>query len=349
MTTPPNVFRPRPQDWQTSSWGAPFTTRSLEWRDHLPLRSLGGHLTTVEPGGRTCPMHAHYFEEEVFGVLDGTLSVRELVAGASGYRSFALRAGEVIVYPPGTGLAHGFWNESDAPVTFFGVSDEAPGEVATYPESGKTQLRALRTVGTFGPDESEAVIRAANAVAAARPMERLADRDRPDHVVTGVPERDLGGAFGRRLSALGGARRVFLNRDRLPPGTTTSPLHWHSADEEIVLVLKGSPTLVMRPGVVPAESGDGRPSGGPDFAGRPDARWPLEPGDVVAFGPHVPMAHRLVNDADGDAELMVVGLDRDDDLIVFPDEGRVWVKALGRSAPMRATPYFAGELPPPRR
>ena len=73
-------------------------------------------------------------------------------------------------------------------------------------------------------------------------MERLADRDRPDHVVTGVPERDLGGAFGRRLSALGGARRVFLNRDRLPPGTATSPLHWHSADEEIVLVLKGSPT-----------------------------------------------------------------------------------------------------------
>lgn len=347
MNLPDNLLRPGPSDWTGALYPPPFDCNSLEFRPRLALQGLGGHVTRVPAGGRSCPLHAHAFEEEMFLVLEGTLIVRELPAGADEYMEYQLHAGELLVYTPGTGLAHGFFNRGDVPATFMGFSDDCGGEVATYPDSGKTLLRNIRKIGFFGDAGSDGGALASEA-ARTRPVQTLADGDRPDRVVGPQTESDLGsGAFGQRLSVAGGARKVMINRDRLSPGAWTSPLHWHSAEQELVIVLAGEPTLHQRRGAAAPRNKRGGPDGPPDFADAVDECVPLGPGDIVHFGPNVPVAHHLHNDSAEDCVLLVVGLNDPGDVVWFPDQARYHVKALGRSGAMVSAQYFDGEIPSP--
>ncbi len=313
----------------------PFSDGTIElWP--LGLKTLGACIREIPPGARTGPLHAHMFEEEVFYVLEGTVTVRELEPGADEYREFALRAGELAVYPAGTGLAHCSYNRSDAPAVLLGLSDNQLGEVCLYPDSGKTLLRSLGQVGVHGETGLEAM-QTAQAAAQARPVRHLDDEDRPPHVVSPatMEERDCGSLFGRQLSRSAGAQRVFVNLDRLPPGGYTSPAHWHSADEELVLVLSGSPTLRQLRGE-PGKSA-------PEFSEPAVEKCVLRTRDVVHFGPQHPLAHQVLNESDEDALLLVVGTDDPQDLTVFPERDRVYVKALVTSAPFQPTRYWDGE------
>lgn len=332
-----HVLRASPADWTPiDGLPAPFAGRVLELRDHLPLQKLGANLERIPAGARTCPVHYHLLEEEVFVVLEGTLEVREIVGDTA--CCYPLRAGEAVVYPPGTGIAHGFSNPGPDEAVVLSLSDEHWGEVCVYPESGKTMLRPLGRVGVFG----EGAVDPAAWTGAERafPTAHVDGLDRPAHVVPDGPMRDLGGPWGRPISAAGGARRVLVNRDRLPPATVSAPLHWHSGDEELILVLAGSPTLRQQRGTHPAPNPRGTPA--PTFDGEVE-EVPLQPGDVLFFGPHVPVAHQLLNRSDDDVELLVVGLDDPGDVTVFPDVGEVFVKLLGQRGPFAATGYWDGE------
>jgi uncharacterized cupin superfamily protein len=321
---PANVSRER--EWTEHGEG-PFGGRYTHF-DVLKPKILGANIEQTPPGKRTCPVHAHTFEEEVFLILEGTMTVRELVPGAADYREFELHAGELVVYPPGTGLAHGFWNRSDGDVRYLGLSDDHLGEVCTYPESGKTMLRGLRAVGRFGePGES-----------VERDVIRLEEDERPRHVVTidALVERALGSAFGIQASRAGGATAVMVNRDRLPPGGETAPLHWHTANEELVLVLQGAPTLRQLHGRFEKERVA-------VFDDATEERFVLQKGDVVHFGPERPLAHQLLNETDDDVVLLVVGNDSLEDVCVFPERGTVYVASLARAAEFTPTPYYEAD------
>ncbi len=333
---PNNLLRTADEPFISSGTApAPFSDGTIElWP--LGLKTLGACIREILPGARTGPLHAHMFEEEVFCVLEGAVTVRELEPGADGYREFTLRAGELAVYPAGTGLAHCSFNRSDEPAVVLGLSDSQLGEVCLYPDSGKTLLRSLGQVGVHG-EERLAAMETARAAARDRAVRHVADEDRPPHVVSpsALPERDCGTLFGRQLSRSVGAQRVFVNLDRLPAGGRTSPAHWHSVDEELVLVLSGSPTLRQLRG----ELGDGSP----DFVGAAVERCVLQARDVVHFGPQHPLAHQVLNESDEDALLLVIGTDDPQDLTVFPERDRVYVKALAASAPFHPTRYWDGE------
>ena len=205
-------------------------------------------------------------EEEHFLLLSGSLTVREFTEEEDSTRECELRAGELICYPPGSGLAHQFEKRGEGPARFLALSDRQPHDVIIYPDSGKTILRGLRQVGVLvGPGEGLAEATTLRAQAgerlAWRRVERLSAHDRPSHLVdpSQHAERSLRpGVFGRPLSRLGGAQGVFVNRDRLATGGVSSPLHWHSANEEWVFVLSGAPTLRQCRGAWP--SGGGPPS-----------------------------------------------------------------------------------------
>ncbi len=333
---PTNLLRTADEPFISSGTvPSPFSDGTIElWP--LGLKALGACIREIPPGARTGPLHAHMFEEEVFYVLEGTVTVRELEQGADDYREYALRAGELAVYPAGTGLAHCSFNRSAEPVLLLGLSDNQLGEVCVYPDSGKTLLRALGQVGVHGKGGLDAM-ETARAAAQDRGVRHLRDEDRPSHVVSPstLSERDCGSLFGRQLSRSAGARRVFVNLDRLPPRGCTSPAHWHSVDEELVLVLSGSPTLRQLRG----KPGDGAP----DFAGLTAERCVLQARDVVHFGPQHPLAHQVLNESDEDALLLVIGTDDPQDLTVFPERDRVYVKALASSAPFRRANYWDGE------
>lgn len=281
----------------------------------LASKQIGATLCRLPPGGRSGPLHSHHFEEELFYVVAGELTVRELPREGGDYVEFTLRAGELVVYTPGTGIAHQSWNRSDVEVRYLALSSEwREHEVASYPDAGKTLVRALGGVGFFGLDPDEqALSSAARAAAAARAVDPLAVDQRPARVQgrETMQERDLGGGvFGMPLAGAAGATKVFANRDRLTEGAVSSPLHHHTADEELLLVLDGHPTLRQR-------------------RGEAEERATLEPGDFVLWRASDGVAHQILAEQ-GPATVLVVGTSHPGDVIVFPERDEVYVAALGK-------------------
>src|SRR5215204_768970 len=78
-----------------------------------------------------------------------------------------------------------------------------------------------------------------------------------------------------RLARQAGARDLGASLFEVPPGAATFPLHAHFANEELLVVLAGRPTLTTR-----------------------DAKRELAPGEVVAFPAGLAGAHRLDNTTD---------------------------------------------------
>lgn len=326
---PSNVLRPSAADY-TPSWAdrprpSQYDGRTLEVGALLQTTCLGVSVTVLEPGQLPCPLHAHWGEEELFMTLEGELTVRELAPDDDAYTEYTLAPRELVAYPPGTWLAHQSRNHGDAPVRYLALSSaHAPGEFAVYPDSGKTLIRGVG-IGVLDAEVGPHVS-AANAASANRPSRLLAGSDRPAHCAdtSRVPERDLGnGVFGRPLARAVGATQVFANLDRLTAGSRSSPLHWHTRDEELVLVLAGTPTL--------RQVHEGR-----------ETRFRLEPGDWVVWHPGDRIAHQLIAD-DGEASVLVVGTDAPDDVTVFPESDTLFVRALNRRTTLRLAPYFAGE------
>lgn len=94
-----------------------------------------------------------------------------------------------------------------------------------------------------------------------------------------------GGATLRavRLGAHAGADRLGATLYELEPGAFASPLHFHHASEELLLVLAGTPTLRRAEG---------------------DERA-LSPGEVVAFPAGPEGVHQVVNRSTASARVLI--------------------------------------------
>ena len=102
-------------------------------------RKLGFNITTVPPGKRAFPYHAHRANEEMFFVLEGEGSVR--ING----ETHKIRVGDFVSLPPGKASAHQFINDGAVPLRYLAVSTQELPEVVDYPDSGKV----VCTAGTF--------------------------------------------------------------------------------------------------------------------------------------------------------------------------------------------------------
>jgi uncharacterized cupin superfamily protein len=94
---------------------------------------LGAGYDVLAPGKRGCPYHFHHAQEEMFVILEGEGTLR--VAG----QLLPVRAGDVVVIPPGPAYPHQFINSSDAPMRFISISTQERPEICEYPDSGKYQ------------------------------------------------------------------------------------------------------------------------------------------------------------------------------------------------------------------
>ena len=113
----------------------------------------------------------------------------------------------------------------------------------------------------------------------------------------------------QRLSDAVGLSQFGVNRVELDPGVWSTVRHWHSHEDEFVMVLEGELTLVTDAGA-----------------------QTLRAGDCAGFSAGVPDGHRLENRSDALAVYLEVGSRRpevdettypDDDLLVRHDaEGR---------------------------
>ncbi len=95
-----------------------------------------------------------------------------------------------------------------------------------------------------------------------------------------------------------GLSQFGVNRVELPPGVWSTVRHWHSHEDEFVLVLDGEVTLVTD-----------------------DGAQVLEPGGFAGFPAGVPNGHRLENRTERVAVYLEVGTRRPEvDQVTYPDE-----------------------------
>ena len=102
----------------------------------LESQKIGFNVTTIPPGKKAFPYHAHRANEEMFFILEGEGSIR--IAG----ESHKIRTGDFISLPPGRDSAHQIVNDSKAPLRYLAVSTMEIPELVEYPESGKIGVMA---------------------------------------------------------------------------------------------------------------------------------------------------------------------------------------------------------------
>src|SRR5687768_16639409 len=191
-----------------------------------------------------------------------------------------------------------------------GFSDMAGGESATEPHADGSFQGQAREVSDFS-----------NARQAPRPgmcpsgfrgiLPRMSSV--PSHVVNVDEVEETGGESGswgsydRRLTPSMRARggRLGVSRTRIPPGRSGCPFHYHQREDEVFFVLSGRGVL---------RYGD-------------DVRT-LRPGDCVSCPAGTKTAHQIANPFDEDLVYLAIGPHDPDEICVYPDSGKVMVRAL---------------------
>ena len=102
------------------------------------------------------------------------------------------------------------------------------------------------------------------------------------------------------LSDTGGLTQFGAFIETLPPGSSSSTLHWHAREDEMVHILTGTVTLIEG-----------------------EARTTMHPGDTATFKAGVPVGHCLRNDGDAPVRYLVVGTRSGDDVVTYPLSGEM--------------------------
>ena len=129
-------------------------------------------------------------------------------------------------------------------------------------------------------------------------------------------DQPCAGRTRQRLGDAGGLTEFGVNRMTLPPGRWSSHRHWHSHEDEFVLVLEGELTLVE----------DG-------------AETMLVAGDCAAFPKGSGNGHHLQNRSDRLAVYLEVGSRHPDDMTTCSDIDMRSANADGRFVHKDGQPY----------
>lgn len=120
-------------------------------------------------------------------------------------------------------------------------------------------------------------------------------------------------------------RTLGVNQSRLPPGRTTCPFHYHQREDEAFFVLSGRGVL---------RYGD-------------DVRL-LRPGDCVSCPAGTKLGHQIANPFDEDLIYLAIGTNDPDEVCVYPDNGKVMVRSVGKVGFLEGVDYYEGEPATPR-
>lgn len=111
--------------------------------------------------------------------------------------------------------------------------------------------------------------------------------------------------FRSRRARIGyelGTELIGASMWEVPPGKAAYPYHFHYADEELVIVLSGRPSLRT-----------------------PDGVRELEPGEALRFQLGEEGAHQIINRGDEVATFLAVSSHGRPDVVVYPDSDKIGV------------------------
>lgn len=114
-------------------------------------------------------------------------------------------------------------------------------------------------------------------------------------------------ARSKRLSDSAGGSAIATHMKELDAGKQSTPLHFHTAEEEHLFIVEGEVTLLQG-----------------------DEYIHMIAGDYVCFLPGDDRGHALLNHTDAICRYLMIGQRDHRDSVVYPKEGQVHIKALDK-------------------
>jgi uncharacterized cupin superfamily protein len=105
-------------------------------------QATGLNHVVLPAEGQGAPAHCHSLEEEVFAVLEGGGVLELWGRGAEAPDELALKVGDVIARPAGTGVAHAFRAGADG-LSYLAYGTRESSDMCFYPQLGRVTLRGL--------------------------------------------------------------------------------------------------------------------------------------------------------------------------------------------------------------
>jgi len=144
-------------------------------------------------------------------------------------------------------------------------------------------------------------------------------------------EGDRPEGFRSRRARIGyelGSELIGTSLFEVPAGEAAYPYHFHYADEEIVIVLSGRPSLRT-----------------------PEGTRELETGEVVHFPLGEEGAHQILNESEETATFLAISSSGRPDIVVYPDADKIGIgERLPKGGGLRgffrredSVGYFEGE------
>lgn len=295
-----NVLRRSEQTWSEGAAPEPFG-RHYAWKTTslsraLGLQHLGAHLEELRPGTASCQMHFHLRTEEHFVVLDGELTVRERWPGSDQIVEYAAGPGDLIVYRPGTRIAHQFRNDGTTSVRLLAASRNVPGDLCVYPQTGRVWMPQLgRNVRL---DARAALL--GTGPSSATPV--------PPRVRAPLAEGGHRRAFEPSSSWPGETLRMVVAR--LERGGSGGEPCCLGVGEELLWVQQGE--LSVR------EQVDGETTS-----------TTLRPGDAMAWQPGSGRVHEVINHGESPATYVVIAEHLDYEIVQLADPDVLEARLLG--------------------
>lgn len=100
-----------------------------------------------------------------------------------------------------------------------------------------------------------------------------------------------------------GSEKFYVNIDYVKPGGKSVKYHFHSAQEEFFLIMKGTGILRMN-----------------------GEEIPIKTGDVISKPAGKNIAHQFINNTSEILEILDVGTREKDDVATYPDENIVFIR-----------------------
>jgi uncharacterized cupin superfamily protein len=279
-------------------------------------RGVGVNRVRVEPGMLSTPPHSHRASEEIFFVLGGSgLAWQDDAA-------YEVRAGDCVVHVANT-FEHTMRAGPDG-LEYLVYGNNHPTENAWLPRSRAVRLGWPWVEGRDDDPWDEE--------AKAEPLAFEVRDERPANIVglEDAPTEEEEGFVFKELAAPGGSVQTGLHWARLPPGRMGAPVHCHSEEEEVFVILEDGGTLELWPSPTMERLGSKRED------------VPLCAGSVVSRPPGTRIAHGLRAGPNG-MTMLVYGTRKPNDICYYPRSGKVGLRGIGMRFRVEPLEYFDGE------